>query len=234
MRILVVEDEHLVAKRLVRFLEEVIIHDSDIQLEKSLHSANSYLKKHEIDLLFLDLNLDGADGFDVLRSYLDKSFETVVVSAYTDKAIQAFEFGVLDFIPKPFTIERIEKTISRYLDSKNQENRKQIKNLRVRKNDQILFIPLDDISHIEADSIYSKIYTVKGEKYLYDKPLKNFLQIAPSNFKRIHRSFAVDITLIDALVRIRQNHYGVKLQSGIEIPISRRRKDEIMEMISIG
>ena len=82
-----------------------------------MESAFAYLKDHQIDLLLLDLNLDGGNGFDILKYTVSQSFHTIIISAYTDQAITAFQYGVLDFIPKPFRDEELVSKIHELIGS---------------------------------------------------------------------------------------------------------------------
>ena len=107
MRILIIEDEASVADRIERLTRQVL--GTNIQRlakRQTLSAGLHYLQNHPIDLLLLDLNLNGLNGFSILQELLSHSFQTIIVSANTDQALKAFEYGVLDFIPKPFTIER--------------------------------------------------------------------------------------------------------------------------------
>ena len=72
---------------------------------------------HSIDLLLLDLNLHGKSGFLALENAVAGSFQTIIVSAYADQAITAYEYGVLDFVNKPFSRARLEKALNRFLNS---------------------------------------------------------------------------------------------------------------------
>src|SRR5271157_1945729 len=107
MRILIVEDEEMASRLLKNILIEILGEGIEsIQVQRSLTASQCYLQDHTIDLLFLDLNLHVENGFALLASAAAGSFHTIVVSAHTDRAIEAFEYGVLDFVPKPYGEER--------------------------------------------------------------------------------------------------------------------------------
>ncbi|MEO1370054.1 MAG: response regulator, partial [Acidobacteriota bacterium] len=101
---MIVEDEALVARRLRRLLVDILGADRvEILWSPDLPDARRRLADGtRIDALFLDLNLNGRDGFDLLSEAVAGRFETIVVSAHAERAIEAFEYGVLDFIAKPF------------------------------------------------------------------------------------------------------------------------------------
>ncbi len=111
MRILIVEDETVIARRLERLVRQ-ILGQQLVWLKRAdcLAAARADLESFPIDLMFLDLNLHGKDGFGLLEHAVAGAFHTVIVSAHTNQALRAFEYGVLDFVAKPFDKERLEKT----------------------------------------------------------------------------------------------------------------------------
>lgn len=232
IKILVVEDEALVAQRLIRFIRDSDDHYKEISHVQSLEIAESYLSNHIADLLFLDLNLHGKQGFNLLKNFLHKDFHTIIVSAYTDKAIEAFEYGVLDYICKPFTQERIKKALNRFTSNSTTGSGSTTR-LAVRTKNELKFIPLKDISHLQAASIYTELVLVNGEKHLYDKPLNRLLQLLPEKYKRIHRSYAVDISLVDSIVKVKHNTYQVQLINGNSLPISRPIRQELRSILEM-
>jgi two-component system response regulator LytT len=105
MRILIVEDERPTAEDIKMLVEHILNKEiTSIHIETTLDSAMWYLKEKSIDVLLLDLNLNSKDGFQLLKQVVSQSFHTIVISANTNRAIEAFENGVLDFIPKPATL----------------------------------------------------------------------------------------------------------------------------------
>ena len=103
-QVVIVEDEYMVAKRLKRLVEKVFNQSlAQLNVFSKIREADAFIAKNSIDLLFLDLNLNGEDGFNILRKYGESSFQTVVISGSIERAIEGFDFGILDFISKPFT-----------------------------------------------------------------------------------------------------------------------------------
>ena len=114
LRIALVEDEEIVARRLQRLLGRVLgDRRTSITRLTNLHDALDYLADHPIDLLFLDLDLGGEDGFRLLGEAVAASFHTIIVSARHDQALRAFEYGVVDFVAKPYTEDRLRQAIER-------------------------------------------------------------------------------------------------------------------------
>ena len=110
MNVLILEDEPLIAQGLER---EVRAHFgarlATLALHDNVPQALAALTQEKVDLLLLDLHLHGADGYDLLRLASKTRFQTIIVSAHAERSITAFEFGVLDFVAKPFSRERLHK-----------------------------------------------------------------------------------------------------------------------------
>lgn len=114
MKVLIVEDEPLMAQRLERFCREILGDQLEsIRVANLFSEASARLQEAPIDLLLLDLNLHGRDGMQLLQASVAGSFHTIIVSANTEQALRAFEFGVMDFVPKPFSKERVAQAQSR-------------------------------------------------------------------------------------------------------------------------
>ncbi|MEQ9297915.1 MAG: LytTR family DNA-binding domain-containing protein [Cyclobacteriaceae bacterium] len=227
-KVMIVEDEVLVAQRLMRLLTQATERSLNIHHEKSIISAKIHLSNHEVDLVFLDLNLNGKSGFDLLQELLPARYHTIIVSAYTEQALKAFEFGVLDFVGKPFTINRLSRAMNRYFDQV-QKGAGQMNSLAVIVRGDIHFIPIDEISYFQAASIYTNLHCSMGNVHLYDKPLNALMQILPAHFFRIHRSYAVDLRSIVTVQKIKHNTYHVILRSGESLPLSRKNKNTLIE-----
>ena len=102
MNIVIVEDEPVIAQRLARQIKAIdALNSAKLKHFDTFDDAQAYLEENLIDLLFLDLNLHGVSGFDLLKSVAAASFHTIIVSAYAEQAIKAFEYGVVDFVAKP-------------------------------------------------------------------------------------------------------------------------------------
>ncbi|MEO0724850.1 MAG: response regulator [Bacteroidota bacterium] len=145
-----------------------------------------HVKTYPIDLLLLDLNLNGEDGFGMLQTLVSYAFHTIIISANTHQAIEAFEYGVLDFIPKPFTVERLQKAMDRYELATQAENPAQY--LTIHRKGVVEIVQINQLDCIKGAGNYSELYLSGGDKYPHDKPLQRLETLLPSNFRRLHRS----------------------------------------------
>ena len=118
MKLLIVDVEPLIAQRIARFCRAILGQTLEsLQIAGMFEEASAHLMEHPTDVLLLDLNLGGRDGMELLKASVAGSFHTIIVSANTENALRAFECGVLDFVPKPFTQERLAQALRRVTDA---------------------------------------------------------------------------------------------------------------------
>ena len=227
MRLLIVEDEHSVAQRLIRLSTEILEQGSvKIKHFSNLDDANDYLASHTIDLLMLDLNLQGRDGFTLLKQSVAGSFHTIVVSANFDRAIEAFEYGVLDFVAKPFTKARLQKALERFTSGKKEEST-HTRFVSVKKTHEIKVIPLQDVEYVKAADCYSELYLTNGEVHLHDKSLNQLEAILPPTFERVHRSYISRMNRVTSIKQSSGPTFELILECGFHVPVSRSKAKAI-------
>ena len=229
MNILIVEDEAQIAKHLKKLIYETLGQKvSYLNIRYNIEDAISMLNSRKIDVLLLDLNLNGRDGFEILKNLVGLDIYTIIVSAYADKAIEAFEFGVTDFIPKPFNRSRLKKTFDRISNiEKNKLHFAKI--LAVRKRGKFKMIAANEVVYIQGAGQYSEVYLENGNKDLSDKSLDKLYMILPENFERVHRSYIVNMTHVKSIHFQSGSKYEVQLHNGNFLPIGRTKYKAIKE-----
>ena len=227
MNILIVEDESRIAKRTERMTRAFF--GSTVQsLEHidNLPEALKFIENSALDLVLLDLNLNGDNGFDLLTTAVSKSFHTIVISAYKDQAITAFEYGVLDFVPKPFNRDRLEQALNRTITKEKTETNT-IKLLAIKKRHRIQLIPIEDLLYIKGAGAYTELFLANGKKELHDKSLEKLEQLLSPTFERIHKSYLVKMSEIKEIVVKSGSKYMAELKNGVLIPIGRTKYKDI-------
>ncbi|MCF0055004.1 LytTR family DNA-binding domain-containing protein [Dyadobacter sp. CY356] len=229
MKVLIIEDEARIANRLERitrsYFEENL---SAITICDSLQKGLSYIENNPIDLLLLDLNLNGENGFDVLESVVAGSFHTIIVSAYTEKAITAFSYGVLDFVPKPFDQERLETAFKR-ITTTTKSIEKNINFLAVKKAGTVRLIDISELHYIKGAGIYSELHLRNGRQELHDKSLEKLQQLLPDTFERIHKSYLISLVQAERILIQPGGRYGLLLKNGEVLPVGRSRYKDLKE-----
>jgi len=223
MRILIVEDERPTAEDIQAMIKQILGKKLiSIHIETSLQNGLDYLSEKSIDVLLLDLNLNERNGFDILKQVVTRSFHTIIISAYSDRAVEAFEYGVLDFVPKPYNLERLQTAFNRLQDN-SAFSARSLKYLSVRKFGGIQIISLKDIRYFKGANVYTELHLNNGAVEIYDKSLKKIMNLLPKNYQRIHKSFIVDIGKIKKINNFGGGRYMLTLEGGDKLPVSRKR-----------
>lgn len=231
MRVLIVEDEPLLAQRLERFTREILGAQLETLRVAALFSeASAKLAETPIDLLLLDLNLNGRDGMELLRTSVASSFHTIVVSANTDQALRAFEFGVIDFVPKPFTQERLAQALRRVTE-RDGRSALAAKYLAVRKYGKVELVPVDRVLYVQGAGAYAELVLDDGTRELHDKTLEKLHALLPPGFERIHKSYVVRLSEVKAWHAHEGSRQEVELRNGVRLPVGRTRSREIKERL---
>lgn len=231
MRVLIVEDEPLLAQRLERFCREILGERLEsIRVASLLSEASARLDESPIDLLLLDLNLHGRDGMELLARSVAGSFHTVIVSANTEQALRAFEYGVIDFVPKPFSRERLAQALQRVTE-KDGRAAGATKFLAVRKLGKVELVPIDSILYLEGAGAYAEIVLEDGRRELHDKTLEKLHALLPPLFERIHKSYVVRWSAVKTLHAAEGSHYEIELRNGVRLPVGRARYKELREKL---
>lgn len=233
MRILIVEDERPTAEDIQLIVGQILGNKiASIHIETTLANAEAYLQEKTIDVLLLDLNLNAKDGFVILKQVLSKSFHTIVISANTDRAIEAFEYGVLDFIPKPYNSNRLRKAFDR-LASTHASDGHAIQYLSVKRGYKIEVVPLRDVCFFKSSNIYVELHLNDGKVEIYDKSMKKLNTLLPPQYYRIHKSYTVNIELIEKILVLGGGQYRAVLTCGDCLPVSRSKIDHLKKLLNI-
>jgi two-component system response regulator LytT len=229
MRVLIVEDQVLIARRIERFVRE-ILGDKLTYLNAidNVDDAEEWLFESSLDLLLLDLDFHGQSGFDLLKTAVSGAFHTIIISAHKDQAYRAFEYGVIDFVGKPFDLARLEQAFDQLERRKLQAGTQY---LSIRRAGQLEIIALEDVLYAQGAGAYSELKLEDGCSQMHDKSLDKLLHILPSKFIRIHKSYLVDIERVTKLVRKSGSYYELQLTNEERLPIGRTRYKEVKQQL---
>ena len=231
MRVLIVEDEPLIARRLERFCREILGEKLEsLRVAAFYAEASARLDETPIDLLLLDLNLHGRDGMELLKASVAGSFHTIIVSANVEQALKAFEYGVLDFVPKPFSQERLAQALRRLTDAEGR-SAAAAKFLAVKKQGKVQLVPIDRVLYAQGAGAYAELVLDDGTRELHDKTLEKLHALLPPVFERIHKSYVVRWSAVKALHAGEGSRYEAELKGGQCLPVGRTRYKALREML---
>lgn len=246
MNILIIDDEFKARSLLRNIIENSCRFVTTISEAPDLRKGVDIIRETHPQLVFLDIEMPNQQGTELLN-YFEKDeidFQIVFTTAFSQYAIRAFEMSAVDYILKPLRTRRIIEVIEKVRNNHNKTNlgakfdelKKSLNANRFEKiglpvNDGILFVSLSEIIHIEADGMYSKIYTTDNGKLLISKPLKHFDHLPQINadFCRPHRSHIFNLKFLKRYVKKGGNY--VVLNNDQMIPIAKDKKEAFLEVI---
>ena len=234
---LITEDDPLTRSHLQDLLADHFPFIRIIGFAASVREARQLLTVHQIDLLFLDIELPDGKGFDVLTNMNELNFEIIVTTSHSTYALDAIRHSALDYLVKPVTLEELSKAIERFVRKFTYSGTSQLpsRNLPVFQrlplptSEGIVFINTDEIIHAEAGGSYTDFILQNGRKIMVSKPLGDFEErLAHRNFFRIHNSHIVNLGQVVKYVRGEGGH--VVMTNDTVVPVSRSRKEEFLRL----
>ncbi|HOZ96097.1 MAG TPA: LytTR family DNA-binding domain-containing protein [Niabella sp.] len=230
LKCLIIDDNKVARVLLTKILSNIEGITIAAEMDDALH-AKSYLDNNEIDLLFLDIEMPGMSGLELLRM-LDKRPLTILTTAKQGYAVEAFELNVVDYIVKPFSLARIMLSVERakeLLKNKNvQISQESSQNfLFVKDNKTIRKIDLNDILWVEAKGDYIQITDI-NKNYIIHSSLRAIEdRFNSQKFLRVHRSYIIAMDKIDYIEdRIVYIHNQA-------IPISESYRDILLQKLHL-
>jgi two-component system LytT family response regulator len=245
LRVLLVDDEPLVREGLRDFLgeeQDVIIAGECSNGAEALH----FLEAHEVDVVFLDVQMPELDGLGVARVLLREGRPAIVfVTAFSEHAIRAFELNAIDYLLKPFDRERFHAAVDRVrirLGSGKQEElarrlaavlgelqreRSYADRVLVKSDGRLRFVAVEDLDWVEAADNYVRLHA-GNQRHLVRETIRSFqARLDPARFARIHRSAIVNLSRIRELQPTFNGEYTVLLTSGAKLTLSRTYRDAV-------
>jgi len=252
IRTLVVDDEPLARERVLALLQQ----ETDIEVLAECGDgaqAVSAIQEQTPDLVFLDVQMPGCDGFEVIRHIgADRMPIVVFVTAYDEYALRAFEVHALDYLLKPFAKERFQQTLQhareaierrragdlgrRLLalvnDVKPEPTR--VERLVVKSGGRVFFLRTDEIDWIEAAGNYVRLH-LGAESHLFRETMNRMeARLDARQFARIHRSRIVNTDRIKELQPWFNGDYVVVLRDGTRLTLSRGYRDKLQQRLGRG
>lgn len=228
---LIVDDENFARKQISEILKKINV-SCNITEAATLVKAKESLSHTKFSIVFLDINLKGETGFDLVP-FIPKRTKIVFITAMESYAIRAFEINAIDYILKPPTLDRMKKTMDLMADNSIEkiptESFTMTDRIFIQANNAIRFVNISDISFIQAKDVYTQIFSLETKHLLVRKSLTQWRKILPENdFIQIHRSTIVNINKIDRIETGNRGTYILFLK-GTETPfsVSRTYSNEI-------
>jgi two-component system LytT family response regulator len=245
IRVLIVDDESPARERLRRFLHEIPDVEIIAEAQNGIQ-AIEMIEEQSPDLVLLDIQMPGLDGFGVVEA-LDQLPPVIFVTAYDEYAIRAFEVNALDYLLKPFSKERLEQSIRRVQDDEREGRLFQEKlgslltsltgqgryltRLAVWHAGNIRLLEVDDVDWIGVEASQSIVHV--GEDVY---PVRHTLadletKLNPERFFRAHRSAIVNLDRVSEIIPWFKGSHKLRLSTGAEVELSRARARELRSLL---
>ena len=211
--------------------------------------AINEIKQHEPDIVFLDIEMPGMNGFELLQHFNEITFDVIFVTAYDRFAMKAFDFNAVDYVLKPVRKSKLIQAVQKAADKQQhgiapsdleallqninvQAQSGAIQNIALPTSEGFSMVDINDICYLNAESNYTWVYLLNKKKYLVSKTLKEFVGMLnfPQYF-RSHKSYLVNLNHLDRYVR-GQGGYLV-LKDGTQVPVARAQKAELMRVLNV-
>lgn len=242
---LIIDDEPLARMVVQEYLQPF----KDIEVVQECNDGFEGIKaimQHQPDLVFLDVQMPKINGFEMLE-LVDKQPSVIFTTAFDEYAIKAFETHAVDYLLKPFSKERFEKAVEKFLSQTPAQAEKQTESLLeavaqspaqhdrivVKTGTKVKIIPIQDVQYLSADDDYVNVHTQEGS-YLKNKTMAFFEKALDENqFVRVHRSYIVKVQEITRIDPYEKDSHIAILRSGAKVPVSKAGYARLKQVLGI-
>ena len=246
IRTIIIDDELMARETIAEMLSLYCKEVEVVALADDVGSGVDVIRKHQPDLVLLDIQLINGTGFDILKKLNSHDFKVIFITAFEDYAVKAFKFSALDYILKPIDpdelIEAVDKArqlmsadamslklkaLFDNMDSLSKEGKKIV--LKTANN--VHLISLQDIIRCQSDKNYTHFYVIGLDKIVVSKTLKDYEDILTDyNFYRAHQSHLINISHIKRYEKA-DGGYLVMSDDSV-VPVSFRKKEQLMNLFN--
>jgi two-component system, LytTR family, response regulator len=231
---LIIDDEPLARSIVLEYLQE----HPDLKVMQECGDGFEGLKaikQYQPDLVFLDIQMPKINGFEMLE-LVEHTPDIIFTTAFDEHAIKAFETNAIDYLLKPFSKERFDAAIAKWLSSQSSHaagikstnlgevsGKQPEEQLRivVKSGNDIRIIPISEVQYLEAYDDYVKIHTKDGV-YLKKKTMSYYEKaLDATQFVRVHRSFILSLQQLTKIEAFEKDSHIALLKTGIRIPLSK-------------
>jgi len=240
IRTLIIDDEENIRLHMKDMILENFSHISMVGEAESVESGVIAIENLRPELVLLDIRMDDGNAFDLLERVKHISFKVIFATAYEEYALKAIKFSALDYLLKPVSVEdlriAIEKAENQIMTDLKlqlaslQDNIQASRNktIALRTSEKIYLLDVNNIVRCEADRSYTCFFVNEQKKHIVSQPMKEFVDLLSEyGFIRIHKSHLINMSYIESFDKTDGGY--VILKDKTEIPVSRRKKNELLE-----
>ncbi|MDZ4669017.1 MAG: response regulator [bacterium] len=243
LKAIVIDDERMARTLLKGMIEELRPELSVVELCADLPSGIQAIHKHQPDLVFLDIEMPGHSGLEILTFLNDKDiqFSIIFTTAYNQYAVQAFKLSALDYLLKPVTASDLEAAIDRFIKHRNNFgslaalkenlNGEGAKKIAINTVNSVRFVDISKILYLKADGAYTQFLLADESLITASKGLKHYeeILIEQQQFMRCHKSYLVNLSYVNEYVKSDGGY--LLLANNQQIAISTEKVNEMLKRI---
>lgn len=242
---IIVEDESYNRENLRQILNQYCPEIQLIACCSSAAEARQVILSENPELVFLDIEMPGGNGFSLLESLPKVNFEVIFVTAYDQYGIKAIKFSALDYLLKPIDIPELIMAVNKAIRKirVKQENQQMYhllqnsklpdenKMLALSLSDKIEFVEIGSIIRCEAENNYTLFYFKNGQKLIVSKTLKEFDELlSPYHFLRVHQSHLINLNEVKSFIKSDGGY--ILMKDGSTVSISRQRREMVLKILT--
>jgi two-component system LytT family response regulator len=246
LRAIIIDDEANCAETLQLLLNKYCKSVEVVAVLNDSLKAEESIRRFVPDIVFLDIEMPHLTGFDVLQATKNVGYEAIFTTAYDHYALRAIKQNAFDYLLKPVDTDELVQAITK-IEEKRKEGKldiekvtsllaelgreKKMQKLAVPALDGIIYLDIDRIIRISADSNYSNIFMDGGKKITSSKTLKEYEQLlSEQRFFRVHNAHLVNLDFVEKYIR---GEGGVLvMRDGVNIDVSRQKKKALLDLLS--
>jgi len=239
----IVDDEEMAQQTLELLLSEFVPDVSVVGFANNALNGITVIKNEKPDLVFLDVEMSGGSGFEMLDAIDNFNFDVIFVTAHREFALKAFKYEALDFLLKPVDPDELMNSVNRYRkrvtpEEKIDHRMELVKSLPLMNTkvplphkDGVRFLEVEKVIRLEADGSYVTIYSMDERPQVISKPLKYYATLlSEAVFIRVHRSHMVNIKYVEEFKR--EGGGYVVLNNGELIQVADKKREMVLKRLS--
>jgi two-component system LytT family response regulator len=241
---IIVDDEMKSRESLKKIIQSFCENVEVLATCQNVNEAFDSIKTLKPDLVFLDVQMQGETGFDLLTMFSKVNFDIIFTTAHSEYAIKAIKYSAIDYLLKPIDVDDLQAAIDKVRKKQNgnmfermqqllqnvKSNSPENYKLALPTSEGLTFIRVNDVLYLKASGNYTEIFMHDGQKYLVSRHLKEYDDLlADQNFFRIHHSSLINLNYIKNYVRGDGGY--VVMSDNVTLDVSRRKKDDFLEKI---
>lgn len=238
MKAIIIDDERLARQELKSLLTPY----KEIEVVAECNNAESAMEKiKELkpDVIFLDIQMPGKNGFELLEE-ISVLPEVVFVTAYDDHAIRAFEVNALDYLLKPVQTQRLAETVKKILNKEDKSEKRtdapmldETDQVFVKDGEKCWFVKLADVRLFESEGNYVRVYFDKNKPLILKSLNSLDERLNQRSFFRASRKHIINLKWVESIESWFNGGLMVKLRGGEQVEISRRQAAKLRDMMSL-